>query len=126
MRSETSPAASTESVAHAGGDQLLAIAEGDPERQPSAEMVAHVFSCERCSGNLRELRAGLAGLAARPAARTEPGGLEDEPSDLLDSLRDDGEDDVARARKLIWKVAILGIVLAIGLVYLRGFAAGMR
>jgi hypothetical protein len=126
LRPETLSAASTETVAHAAGDVLLSIAEGDPERQPSEGMVAHVFSCELCSGNLRELRAGLAGLAARPGARPEPGSLGDEPSAMLDALRDDGEDDVARARKLIWKVAILGIVLAIGLVYLRGFAAGMR
>jgi len=109
--------------AHAAGDALLAVAEGDAEKQPSETMLAHIFSCAKCTENLRDIRRGLLGLAGGAGANA--------PVDLLglvtsaDVAPTPEDADVARSRKLIVKVAIVGGLLAIGLVFLRSFAANL-
>jgi anti-sigma factor ChrR (cupin superfamily) len=134
--------ATTANSAHADGRALLAVAEGDADHPPSDAVVAHIFSCERCSGHVRELRAGLAGLASTKSAASSSGHAKSakSPSSAVDAialdddaagepeltLLEDEEETIDRARLLVWKVAIVGGVLAAALYVVRFLAPTMR
>jgi hypothetical protein len=129
---------------HVRGDALLAVAEGNAN-QPDEATLAHIFSCERCGANVREIRAGLAALGIKPkAAKPEaaaPAAI-DAPIDALatsdpveaalwsETPAGAGSSDEApaieRSRKMIFKVAVLGACLVGGLVYLRGCASTLH
>ncbi len=53
---------------HASGEALLAVAEGDPGRQPDETTLTHLFSCNHCLGALRDLRGGLVSLGNKVSA----------------------------------------------------------
>lgn len=111
---------------HVRGEVLLAIAEGIAEKQPDDATLGHVFSCEQCAGNLREMRRGLLGLTSDPAAPA-PMDLADaadplDPEAIAASV--DLKDDVAdRSRSMLWKVALMGVALAGALYYMRSLAS---
>lgn len=139
--------AGTGAPAHATGAELLAVAEGDVDRAPNDAVVEHVFSCERCSASVRELRSSLATLAsARPVAaagpaapRGTPAASRARPAEPLelaaanlpdaDSLMRElnaEEESYARSRRLIVKVLLAGALLAIGMLWMRSFASGLH
>lgn len=105
---------------HADGKALLAVAEGDASHQPADAMLSHIFACDKCSASLREIRGGLLGL--KGGASAPP------PAELLDletAVEAPSEEDQAleRAQRMFWKLALLGGLLALGLIFLRGSAA---
>ncbi len=138
MESTRAEPSSTAATPHATGDALMAVAEGDPQHQPSEATLNHIFTCEHCSGSVREIRAGLATLAT-PAPRSTsatvplkvptqaaaPGSGLVDPDPLLASLRQ-SEDDYDRSRRLIVKVVVVGILLVFGMLWMRSFAAGLH
>jgi len=122
---------------HVHGDVLLSVAEGDAASQPDEATLAHIFSCDQCSQNVRDIRSGLAALGvkpggtkktAAPAAATMAtmpvlpmsGGptLPPEPV-LVDETAD-------RSRGMIWKIVLVGAVLGGALFYLRTFASSLH
>lgn len=145
------PAATT-TAAHASGEVLFAVAEGDPGHQPDETTLAHIFDCAQCSQTVREIRMGLNAFAtalphapsapaargaARPVAPRPESSLGDFaalPSAKRDPLAvdallradSDGDEEYARSRKLIVKVVIVGVLLVVGLLFMKSFAAGMR
>jgi hypothetical protein len=109
---------------HADGKALLAVAEGKVEQQPDEATLAHIFSCEKCSTTLKELRLGLSGLAigeAPPALSDEI--LEASPEMMMNELDSYAAED--RAKSMIWKLAIVGGLLAIGMLWLKSSAASL-
>lgn len=150
-RTDSSP---TATETHVTGADLMAVAEGDADHQPSEAALNHIFSCPRCSGSVREIRQGLASFgaaAAKPAARAAPraaatpnlldaldarsdlkgarvGDLD--PAQLLGSLSEragaDDEADYDRSRRLIVKVVVVGVLLALGMLWMKSFASGLH
>ncbi len=122
----------TSRVTHADGDQLVAVAEGTDERQPDETTLAHIFSCQQCSANVREIRSGLAALSGSPspsAAAEVPPIAADAAAGLItapDAAPASAEPVEARARGLIWKIALVGVGLTIALLYLRSLAGRMN
>jgi len=122
---------------HADGKVLLAVAEGNPERQPDEAALSHIFSCESCGATLKEMRASLAMLATGAAPRSATGAAPKsapktvsaeqflaENVDLNASLDDSSSFDAeSRARSLIWKLAIIGALLTAGLLWLQSSAS---
>jgi len=114
----------TEQDTHADGAVLLAVAEGDAERQPDEATLAHIFSCARCGATLQELRQGLSGLAV--GASVAPSAEEFLANDAgLDLASAESFAAEQRARSMIWKLAIVGVLLAIGMLWLRSSAASL-
>jgi hypothetical protein len=121
---------------HASGDALLAVAEGNAETQPDEATVEHIFSCDRCSQNVRDIRTSLAALgatamrkpaAAKPAAAAPAPSAPVDARAVLDSMPPIAStDDSDPSRKMIWKVVLIGAVLAAALFFLRSFATGLR
>jgi len=131
----------TAAATHATDAMLFAVAEGEAARQPDEATLGHIFGCPRCSATVREMRAGLAAFAvvARPAAQPQPVGaglpnvaaapraaaeaatqLAASASDLATS----GED--GSSRRMIFKLAAVGILLAAALWWMRSLADGLR
>jgi anti-sigma factor ChrR (cupin superfamily) len=107
---------------HADGKTLLAVAEGEAEQQPDEAMLTHIFSCEKCSASLKELRMGLSGLAVgKEPAQMADAMIEADPELMLNQL--DSYDAEDRARGMIWKLAIIGALLTIGMLWLKSSAA---
>ena len=143
MESKSDPAAvgTTSAPKHATGDVLLAVAEGNAETQPDEATLEHIFSCDRCSQNVRDIRTSLAALGAtalrKPAAPKPVSAapvtnapLTNAPLDaraVLDSMPPiASSDDSDPSRKMIWKVVLIGAVLAAAMFFLRSFASGLR
>jgi hypothetical protein len=134
--------------AHARGDVLLAVAEGDPLSQPDEATLAHIFSCEQCSQNVRELRSSLAALGletgrakaaaarggarptepiAAPAAGSGPDAQLGAELGMNGGTQLDAEAEAEqRSRRMIWKLVLFGVVIAAALIFLRSFAASLR
>jgi len=135
--------------AHASGAALIAVAEGNAEAQPDEATLGHIFSCDRCGEHVREIRSSMASLGIKPdrskPAAPRPAASLTELSAALPSMSapsstsssngsavDLGEmplateDSSDRARKMIWKIAILGTVLGGALYYMRSFAGGLH
>lgn len=122
---------------HADGKVLLAVAEGNLERQPDEAMLAHIFSCESCGATLKEMRASLSLLALGVAPKSAPKAAPKvapnavsaeqflaENLDLNTALDDSASYDAERrARSLIWKLAIIGGLLTAGLLWLQSSAS---
>ncbi len=144
----------TASETHVSGADLMAVAEGDASHQPSEAALNHIFSCPRCSVTVREIRQGLASFGAaaakpttRPSTRTagDPtvldaldarGDLKEarvgdlDPAQLLGSFAErggaEGEADYDRSRRLVVKVIVVGVVLALGMLWMKSFASGLQ
>lgn len=140
----SSGAAAPAAAAHASGELLFAVAAGDPDHQPDETTLAHIFDCPQCSQSVREIRMGLSAFAtatpqapanargaAKPVAPRPESSLADFaalPGAKVDPLALDAEVDAEyeRSRKLVVKVVVVGVLLVIGLLFMRSFAAGMR
>lgn len=109
---------------HADGKALFAVAEGKPDQQPDEATLAHIFSCDKCATTLQEMRRGLSGLAT--------GGEKPQPADaVLDASPESMQAECssyaaeARAKSMIWKLLIVGALLAIGMLWLKSSAASL-
>ena len=99
---------STQTLPHVDGATLVAVAEGDPEKQPSEDVLSHLFTCDECSQNLREVRTGLTGLGGMEPVPD----LEADPMLLEWSLASGDEPDPSdRARKFMLWMLIAGVIL---------------
>ena len=111
-----------EADAHVDGSVLLAVAEGDPDKQPSEEQLTHVFSCGECDTNLRELRASLRALSSDPGSLPDlDAGLSafEAASELARNTTSAAE---AKAGKSLRTMITLCVVLGLGALLLRTFA----
>jgi hypothetical protein len=111
-------------VVHADGKALLAVAEGKQDQQPDEATLAHIFSCESCATTVKEMRLGLNGLAS---GDKEPALAEA----TLDATPDEVQAECSsyaveeRAKSMIWKLLIVGALLAIGMLWLKSSAASL-
>jgi hypothetical protein len=131
---------------HAPGAVLFAVAEGDAAKQPGDAVLAHIFGCRTCSATVRELRSGLAAFAVAPRVKPAAAdgvdhgvGLGDDglhapsrpPTPTAEALLAAGEGaatdsgSAGASRKLIVKLAVVGVLLAAILWWMRSFAAGL-
>jgi hypothetical protein len=107
---------------HADGKVLLAVAEGDPDKQPDDTVLTHIFSCPRCSATLKEMRQSLTVLATGAPPIESADEILSGGGDF-DRTETDSYAAEQRARSLIWKLAIIGGLLTVGMLWLRSSAA---
>ena len=111
-------------VVHADGKALLAVAEGKQDQQPDEATLAHIFSCESCATTVKEMRLGLKGLARgddKPAPVDAALGAT--PDEVAAECSSYAAED--RAKSMIWKLLIVGGLLAIGMLWLKSSAASL-
>ena len=111
-------------VVHADGKALFAVAEGKPDQQPDEAVLSHIFSCDQCATTLKEMRQGLSGLAA---GDQKPAPGEAALDAMTDELRAECSSYAVedRAKNMIWKLLIIGGLLAIGMLWLKSSATSL-
>lgn len=106
---------------HADGATLVAVAEGDPEKQPDEAVLTHIFSCPDCAQNLRELRFGLQGLESGSEDMSGVS-LPDLDSDLplveMAAAMNSPSETEARGKRMMIMMAIMGLAVVAGMFFL--------
>jgi anti-sigma factor ChrR (cupin superfamily) len=111
-------------VVHADGKALFAVAEGKPDQQPDEATLSHIFSCEQCATALKEMRQGLSGLATGDRKpQLAEAALDATMEEMQAECSSYAVED--RAKSLIWKLLIVGGLLAIGMLWLKSSATSL-